>query len=384
MKKIISFTKLGTLKCNEFELTRDLFFERLKDNMFLNPANNNISYDEETDTYNVVFDGISYVFYYHNDILHSDCKETNIITELKNLINYQKLQEKLNQEKDDFKRRTKHVIANGERGIFKSDKDKVIYIKYLKEEIKKIKDEVKNFPYFDKTDNIYKLSDIIDKYDDAAETYCVIRGVLGLPMAIAGLIIAIFTSMELLGLILLGAGVFLFWITGPTVDDGINISIIAPLVSIIYYSIKRLVEKNRVKRKIKDIVKRMIPLEKSLSDPTLLFKEEVFKVKENKEVSQETYETIKNMIYQLRDRIVLVEDHNKKNKFGNELTQIIDFERMINKNNKSINPQDILNQLKRLSYQVEKEINEKNRVNYNNKACDEIVEECNKVISYHR
>ena len=381
MRKVIPFTRLKTVKSNDFELTREIFYNRLKEHMSLSNSDV-ISYDKENDTYNVIFDGNTCEIYYGNEVLHSDCKDNSIIEELNGLIEYQTLQKELNKKKEKHEADVTNAIDNGKLGIFKNDNDKVIFIKYLKKDLNELKQKYENYPFLDKENGVSTFMDIFDNSGDFVSAYVFFRVMI---LLIIMVILLVGFVIGAVPLSILAASLFFTGLAGINCTSDRAISIILPIILLTKYLIARKKRKNKIKEKIDELIKRITPLEKSLSDPTLLLKEEVFKVEEkDKEVSQETYETIKNMIYQLRDRIVLVEDHNKKNKFGNELTQIIDFERMINKNNKSINPQDILNQLKRLSYQVEKEINEKNVMKFNNRTCDEVVEECNKVISYHK
>ena len=384
MNNIISFTKLGTVKSGDFELTRKLFFNRMKEQMEINPDVTNVIYNEEADTYTITYYANEFAVYYGNDVLHDDCEDNSIINSLKELIDYKKRITEINAQKEKDQKRLKGAIKNGNKGIFRSEKDKILYIKHLKKQISGLNKNLKEFPFIDRNSNISCFMDIFDKCPNIVENYSVGRlvvfGILGVSALLALLPVGLTPVM--ITIVITTISLFFASAFNCIFLDRC-ISIILPIFLLIRYTISRTKEKGKIKSKLNELVKKVTPLEKSLKDPTVLLEEKIVKVNTSDTISQETYEQIKKMIYEARDRIVNINDSKKKNKFGNELSEIIDFERNNLKNKNGIYPQDIINQLNRLSYQIDKEISTEERIN-NNQAYNEIIEECNKVISYHK
>jgi hypothetical protein len=386
MNRIISFTKLETVKSLDFEYTNSLFFERMKEEMEINLETTNVTYDQETDTYTIKFCGKDYDVYYGNEALHCNCKDESIIKELNKLIDYKNKQIEIINNKKKNEKKHKSIIKNGDKGIFRSEKDKIIYIKHLMKQLGELNKKNKEFSFIDKNSDISCFMDIFDKCPEIVHKYCVGRfiffGICSIILLI--LIFPLGTSFPIiLTLLLISTGLLI----GALLNDSLDrcISIILPIFLLIRYSISRLKEKSKLKGKIDGLMKKVTTIEKSLKDPTKLLEEEIVQVNSSdKVITQEAYEIIKNMIYENRDKIVNIHDNKKKNKYGSELSEIIDFERVVLKNSKGINPQDIINQLKRLSYQIDKEISTEERIEQNNKTYDEMIDECNKVISYHR
>ncbi len=141
---VISFTKLGTVKSRTFELTYKRFFSNLRELINNDITNYEVRYNEKEKCYIVKYDGESYIVYCGNDVLRKDEDDKLwILSNLESLVYLserkrisQKISEELEEENYEYREsemdRRLRVMFNAERGIFKNDKDKKLYIKILK------------------------------------------------------------------------------------------------------------------------------------------------------------------------------------------------------------------------------------------------------------
>ncbi len=139
MRKSIVFTKLGTVKTDDFEYSIDSFFQLMHNGISQDYDRYGIKYDRKNKCYLILYDDTTYVALYGNEILNKESNKEEIIRMLN------KLCEIDNKEIDCFKdeetkkkeqeKKEKIVIRNGEKGIFNSDEDKKIYLNYLKREL---------------------------------------------------------------------------------------------------------------------------------------------------------------------------------------------------------------------------------------------------------
>ena len=84
--EVISFTKLRTVKSNQFELTYDDFFEKMIDLIFQDCENNYVTYDEDNG-YQVVFNGKKYNVKYGNTKIDKTSNMPEIVNGLEKLVN---------------------------------------------------------------------------------------------------------------------------------------------------------------------------------------------------------------------------------------------------------------------------------------------------------
>ena len=142
MKQII-FTKLGTVKFNDKEYTCEDFFQLVKRNISFDIDKNYIMYDEENNHFVIKIDNTNYQVLYGQENITKYSDKKDIVKSLRDLIEFSE-QKRIEQkgrkevhlsEKVDKKK----IIENGDKGIFNSDEDKLVYIEYLDKEIKRIK-----------------------------------------------------------------------------------------------------------------------------------------------------------------------------------------------------------------------------------------------------
>jgi ParB-like chromosome segregation protein Spo0J len=147
MRKSIVFTKLGTVKTDVFEHSIDSFFQLMHNAITQDVLNNFVYYSEENNCFEVVYDRTTYQVYQGSIKVSKDSEFTKTIEMLEKLTNLStKTREDFEIEKEEKKKKKendKKVIANGKKGIFNSDEDKLIYINYLKETYNADKEDIK-------------------------------------------------------------------------------------------------------------------------------------------------------------------------------------------------------------------------------------------------
>ena len=143
-KSIVSFTKIDIVQfiVNDevkYELPTYEFLQRLKIAIENDVSKHQVIYNSERGTYSIFHNGKKYDIYYGNQIIDSKFDKAEIIQTLDKLV---ELSDKQKQNQD-FKgkvevvppRRMDDIIYDGENGIFKSEDDKVKYIKHWKKKL---------------------------------------------------------------------------------------------------------------------------------------------------------------------------------------------------------------------------------------------------------
>ena len=135
--KSISFTKLGTVKCDDFEYTYEDFYQKMYDSITMNVEKNRVVYNQNGKYFIVKHNNIDYQVKDDQNILKGN-KDLN--KHLGELVRFTQWREKQKEEKDkeqQIEEKAKDIaIVNGDKGIFNSEEDKIRYINYLKEKIK--------------------------------------------------------------------------------------------------------------------------------------------------------------------------------------------------------------------------------------------------------
>jgi hypothetical protein len=138
--KSICFTGLGIVKSPDFELTNDLFFKEMKKNIMMSNNLYNVKYDKKNNKYLVVYNGTTYDVKYHNQDLGRDCEKKDIVHELNYLVDTSKLQKNIDSEKDknnqDMEKQKESIMYMARCGINDSNNRKRDYIKHLKVDYK--------------------------------------------------------------------------------------------------------------------------------------------------------------------------------------------------------------------------------------------------------
>ncbi len=147
MEKELVFTKLGTVKADVFEHSVDSFFQLMHNAITQDVLNNYVYYSEENNCFEVVYDHTTYQVYQGSIKVSKDSEFTKTIEMLEKLTNLSnKIREDFEIEKEEKikkKENDKIVIANGNKGIFTSDEDKLIYINHLKETYNADQEDIK-------------------------------------------------------------------------------------------------------------------------------------------------------------------------------------------------------------------------------------------------
>jgi hypothetical protein len=378
------FTRLNTVKCSSYEYTISDFFDILTKNIKSDPSDSYVKYNEEEGTYQIKLDDSTeeYTVYYNNEPLRKD-SNNELVSTLEKFINFtdKSISQKNDQENyDDLK---KKAVNDGNKGIFKSDDAKHLYIDYLNEEIGELNKELKA-PMFDKSedieDRIYniintlrheRIPNIISKTFDMLLAFALNIG-----------IIVLVCSTEILWfLLLLIPGLFVAFAYMYNIgEDEHVLSLDFFIASLIKFLFERKKDKKHTKEKINGINKKIAALYKSINHSKISLKGKSLAddVLKHNMVTEEEYQQIKTLVYELRDKVLKMENKQKKAELGTELSDILNF---VLNNKDSIRVQDITDRLKRLSYQLDKEIEIERRINERNNSIDALVDDCNKIIS---
>ena len=130
--KVISFTKLGTVKNKNFELTYADFLDKLEKFIRHNIDSYKVYYNPYEECYEIIYQGVRYKVHYGKEKLSKKCERKDLVETLDRLVNLTKKQiadkeaDKLLEDKQNKKEET--ILRNGDKGIFYSDEDKQIYL----------------------------------------------------------------------------------------------------------------------------------------------------------------------------------------------------------------------------------------------------------------
>ena len=153
------YTKLGTFKCNEFEMSKDTFLKHLEDLIIKDNKNNYVYHFDHKDKYPylIKYNNDFYPLYSGNSELNTNSSDKELLEALDRLCEISIL---FDREKDPNPKRKK-VIDNAHKAVFHNDLDKKVYIDYIQEGYEKeygnlIKKTLKEFKdgFFDKDDKL--------------------------------------------------------------------------------------------------------------------------------------------------------------------------------------------------------------------------------------
>ena len=348
MKNII-FTKLGTVKFNDQEYTYEDFFLLMKRNISFNVDKNKVRYDEENNCFVIKIDNANYQVLYGQEVITKESDKKDIVKLLHYLIEFtdkkriEKKEKKEQQEKE--KKDNEIIIENGDKGIFNSDEDKLVYIEYLKKEIKRIKALV---------EEEYPMRIVI--YAGA------------IPSAIVVAMTLLFQSpLFLMFLLIIGGGIFA---AGFVVKNRMEsyITKIRPLKKKIE-SLEKTLSKNLTKnnQKMNELVEEA---EKNGLE------------EKNENKTNPAVEVILKDFEELTKKIDQIESVEKKKEYSKGILQIINSFKVASKSFDLLSArQDITNQIVNLSSLVDGTIREEESIRRSQREFEEMLDEVNRVAS---
>ncbi len=396
--KSIRFTGLGIVKSPDFELTNKLFFKEMKKNIMMSNNLYNVSYDEKNNKYLVVYNGTTYDVKYHNQDLGKNSEKKNIVYELNYLVDISKLQKNIDSEKDknnqDMEKQKEYIMYMARCGINDSNDNKRDYIKHLKEDYKinkpkileptleKIKDINFYIPFYFGRNRFFSVIRVL-----ADAFWCLVSlgGVMsGVYLFIPVLLAIIFDIYDCI-VCSDRTSTYGYYSNHKFLNGyaGIWASLLsiceAPII-LGFYSCKRLVEKikhiievNKIKSTITDLdhekymKKALSKSKKSILEASKLLNNIV-----NNNNLNVTSETINN----LKNDILSIKNKNIKDKYANDLYEIIKYFIESSENVKDKKRlYDILNnQIDDLKIKVEEELRKEKEEERINERCDSLIE----------
>ena len=427
-KNSICFTKLKTVKSINFEYTYEDFFDKMIKQISLNIARNKVLYDANNNCYQIIYNGDRYNVLYGSEKLNKDCDNTDIIRLLDKLVEFTIKQEQkktdeekalmeLENKKLSYAERREQVIKNAEKGIFKSDEDKKIYIDYLKSQMLNVTDTSQISEYFE--DILDLGEDIYDFFDDHYIFFSIV-GFIG--VLVPGFLTTVFLS-EIIGVFLFFAGLFIDFIVDPVMlldsdfglrDMELNVagrvnSFI--LTTLITAFVKTLQIPFVLGRSIADIVdnirsnhntkKKIKLLKKSLSKNIVKRKTsgrinnqeveayvEIDKTQETSNEKMNNNEQSKGIdiiikeFANLKDRIMIITDKAKQKEYAMELKEIISYYKDLSKsyNTDSLKLYNkIIDQITSLLFRVNETIKEEEQEKKNDEEYNDLMNEISKI-----
>ena len=377
----VQFTRLKTVKWDNRELTERDFFTKLCIKAKADPDRYYVIYNEKDNTYHMRLNDLDYDVLYNNIPLGKDSENSELVKKLDEYVKYYQNHLLRKEQDEEYRAVSSSAIEDGKKGIFKSDEAKAYYIEYLKEEIARLKGKL-NDPLLSSDDSTSKLTILHRKLE-----YTVIGRIIeglrvllyGTIIVLIGIPIAAGASRLLLIPLFIACIPAAFSFTYLLADEH-GLSPIYLLGCLIKAVINNISDKKNIKLKMKDYEKRITSLIKSMSNSNLFVKSEILDdVKiSNENSNQKIYDEILSLSYELRDKVKSINNKHRKTIYGEELTDIIDNILGDKTFSKYLSYTD---RLKRLTYQVNKELEIERKNEEKNNEVDNLVEECNKVIS---
>lgn len=319
----IVFTKLGTVKTNVFEHSKDEFFQLMYNAITEDVVNNSVNYNKEDNCYEIVYDSTPYKVIDGKDILRKDSSNQELVHFIEMLVNHTKRKENFlgitKGEKEKTKETEQEFIARCKQGIFNDNYDKKRYIEYLNKKLND-KDEYKE-ELLDRP-KLYKLLTYISLVIGfigmcGPILLLILASRIGVPFAIA---------LATLGIIPFAAWNFI--LSGKALDDTdwakkfrirtdtMNVTLLGRIVG---KTISRRKYKKLIKA-VKSSMEKEPKTTKVVEQTNTVSEESVQKEtgvhKTIKEVSQE-FRKVNNIVNQVKSEL-------KKKEYSNELLGLLD------------------------------------------------------------
>ncbi len=405
----LTFTKLGTVKCSEFELTKKDFFRKMTSLIMDNPNIHNVSYDKKSDTYEVMYNSNKFEVKYGNEYLSSDCSDQSLVSCLNQLVAISTIQKTLcDEEKELNKQKEKKeqkLMENAKNNVLKTNEDKLAKIDLLRKE--------------DKEKGAKSLEEIVElllaiNYGELGFFTGLGRmgtGLLSIILFLAWVVhfisggVAFLATVPLFAYIGTGLGlidaIFLcvsFY--NDSVDDEAYRGLVASAFSLLLapfalavFGVKRVINKIKLKREINKI-RKTLAVENNIKSREVQDKgiEIVDKMlSETKDENNNTNDVLMSFkeFDELKNSILLINDEKTKKEYANELYKILEYCIKITK----LKDRDkaytvLLNELSKLKMKVnnkiEEEENQKNGFYKLMSEIDEKIEETKNDEEYER
>ena len=390
--KVISFTKLGTVKNKNFELTYADFLDKLEKFIRHNIDSYKVYYNPYEECYEIIYQGVRYKVHYGKEKLSKKCERKDLVETLDRLVNLTKKQivdkeaDKLLEDKQNKKEET--ILRNGDKGIFYSDEDKQIYLE-LKAKLER------NEPLTDGL--LSEAYDVIRERQLDLNALIITTGII-IGTCILGLTSVIGKTLALSSVIYNGANLGIAFISGVinwVRDDysderrviSPNYYILAGLVGLGKMGkefVIRLSKRREEKRKFK-LLKKSIEKTKTTKKPKTL---EVEDVVEKKKVIEEKPKKENGLMQQalkefvlVHDKILKVIDKKKKEQFARELLEITNtYKEEIEKegNNNTIH-KNLFDRIVSLDFRVDEALKEEQQEKHTQQEFDSLIEEVDRV-----
>ncbi len=366
----ISFTKLGTVKSNYFELTYDDFFKKMVDLIFQDSENNYVTYDEKNG-YQIVFNGEKYNVKYGNTKIDKTSNIPEIVNGLEKLVNLSsKKREKQEKHKQELieqearmnilEGRREEIIENGEKGIFKSDEDKEVFISYLQ----------------------HKVVDI---------GKIIVKGIREDAVIFTNLMCSL---MVFFGVCFLGATCSEIFKLTVAWTDILKLTIVGNIIVLPPFNYNQLIKSNGLD--IRDIIanrklkKQIKALKKSLeiskvkkgnekkNIKALELSKTVDKIKQEVINNQPIIIAVSSEFKKLRDKIHAIKNEKNKKEYAEELLSILGQYKTISNETEGNIHQKILDQLVSLTFRVDDTLKEETRARESQEEFKKMIEEVDK------
>ncbi len=142
----IYFTKLGTVKCHEFELTYQDFFTKMTRFISDNIDKYQVIYDKEKDYYEIIYNYDKYRVKYGKEDLKNNCDNSDLLLQIKNLVDLSKTeairQKKEKDRENEILKKQQEAMNNARLGIINTNEEKKARIAQIKKEDNKYKTEI--------------------------------------------------------------------------------------------------------------------------------------------------------------------------------------------------------------------------------------------------
>ena len=335
--KDICFTKLGTVRCSEFELITMDFVNKMTQLIMTDVDNNNVFHNDEDDSFVVRYNSYDYQVKYGKELLTSNCRDKNVLDYLNKLVILSSIQKQISDEakrrKDEVKEKNERLIMNARNDILTTVEEMKTKIDLLKKDDDENKTRVfKEFIEYFKNISIGELPEYNVGIRGALVFFAVLSLLFYVLSCIPGLITYITIWVPIISAIPIIDGAFLIKYLKSSHLEGyagvyrtIFLSFSFPFI-LAKYGVKRLIEKIKLSHNIKKVndlikktngTKKAKPFKKNEQVDKIL--ESLNQIKDNEAISISFTE-----FNELKNVILNIKNEEEKKKCFSELYQIVD------------------------------------------------------------
>lgn len=382
--RVISFTKLGTVKSRSFEYTYSDFIDKMTMFVTHNIENYQVYYNPQDEDYEIVFKGVRYKLKYGKEKLDKKCEREYIVDALDRLVIMTKRQQaaKKEQEKiDDLeKRQLGEIVRNGDKGIFYSEDDKKTYIEYKKNNLNQISltkgllSEARKFiskRHLDLDAHIIAalsviLVCILGMASVLSMGFCLFVVEYGVANLFIGFVSSVITAIK----------------NGEGRSYSPNYFLLSGLVGLGKMGkdfVGRLIEKMKNNKKLR-LLKKSINATRTTQRPMLEQQEEV--VEEKKEDKTKNNDALMQQVLRefiiVHDKVMNLKDKKKKEQYAKELLELTDkYKEEIEKADTSnyMIHKNLIDQVVSLGFRVDEELKSEQQDKSTQQEFDTLIEE---------